>query len=136
MDALLEPVYTTGEQSSSPQIHDHYPSFQLLQESANRGCPLCALLVRTLLNADKLINVGHWKWGGIILLWYRTTIELEYNSLSRRRIVIEPLNVIESCPTQWDKLEARVHNLACLGPGELSTITDPGTSEPSVLTDA
>jgi hypothetical protein len=62
-----------------------------------------------------------------MLLWYRTTIELEYHSSPGERGPIEPANITG----KWDKLEACVHNLAFLGPGKLNAITDPGTSEPS-----
>ncbi len=131
-DALLD---LEGPQGSSLQIYPHYSSFQFLHESANSGCPLCTLLVTSLLNADVLLDLGPSNWGGIVLVWYRTSVELEYKSSRWGSNPIEPVHITESCPGQWDKLEVRVERTSCLSPGKFSVIPALGASESSILID-
>ena len=115
-------------QSASPQIYHHYPSFQLLRESANRGCPLCGLFAQSLLNADILLDFGTATWGGIFLLWYRTTIQIESSISGGEMKQIQPEQSNKRYPGVWDKLEVRVHQIASLGPVGLTTMTLPDST--------
>jgi hypothetical protein len=123
----LDYLHKSAQQAHSAQFYDHYPNFLRLLESAKDGCPLCVLLVQSLLNADILVDWGPGCWGGIILVWYRTSIDLEYQSSTRRFLNTKVDHVTEKCPGQWDKLDVLVQNPVCLGPGQvLSAHTLPG----------
>ena len=99
-----------GHQGHPAQFYDHYPSFERLRESANGSCPLRVLLLQSLLNGGILTDPNSFSWGGrIALAWYRTLIDLEYES--NRRILRAGVDrITESCPGQWDKLDVLVQN--------------------------
>jgi hypothetical protein len=119
-------LYSQVLQNSSPQIHHHYPSFQLLQASANDGCPLCAFFHRTLSNADVLINIGNQNYGGIFLIWYRTSIEIESSICEGVRKETGPIQSTKKWPGVWDNLGIWVQNYARLSPAALNSFTPSG----------
>ncbi|RFU24663.1 hypothetical protein B7463_g11675, partial [Scytalidium lignicola] len=90
--------------------------------------------VRLFLNTDILLNVDSCNWGAIILLWYRTSIELEHASSFGQLQLTEPVDVTESHPGQWDKLDVYVDNFARMCPVELSAITAPDNAAAPYIT--
>lgn len=94
------------QQENTTQIFLHYSSFEDLQQSGNRGCPMCALFARDILEHTNWGIVGY--GGKIYLRWYRTSIELEAES-SRQQLFtpFKPVivNSTKSCPSEWNRLE-------------------------------
>jgi hypothetical protein len=110
---LEEPFVPThtdgrGRQTPSAQVHYHYPSYQKLDKSARKGCSLCILLRESLQSAEVLIASEPRHWGGIIIVWYRTSVTLEYQRLSSKTdpSVVEYL--AKNHPSEWDQFDVRV----------------------------
>jgi len=80
---------TEEPKGSSAQFYHHHSSFQILQESANSGCTLCGLLVGSLQNTEDALCPRPRRWDGIILAWYKASIESVYKCSFRQKLGID-----------------------------------------------
>jgi hypothetical protein len=104
---------TEEPKSSSAQFYHHHSSFQRLQESANSGCTLCGLLVRSLQNTEDSLCSKPRFWDGIILAWYKASIESEYECSFRRKLGVDINHLTRSYSNEWDKLHVFAHWGTC-----------------------
>lgn len=119
------------EAKGSPaQFHHHHSSFQRLQESANSGCPFCVLLVQSFENTEDSFCTNPRVWDGIIVAWYKASIESEYKFSIKRKLGIDISHITGKYPNEWDKLHVYSHLGVCSCPGQvLNTYTFPGRSK-------